>query len=114
MVKKSFVVTGLGMFLFLSIVPQVKAATANTTTTSTSAAGSLLGLVEGVNSFCQKIDSQSASSYRQLDEVLIDGQSSKAIAQVRNSDAYHQAYGQVVEKLKELSSKNALAVCKAH
>lgn len=113
MLNKSSVVSSLGAFLFLSILPTVQAATPSTNTT-TLGAGSILGTLEGAISFCTKIDAQSVPVYRHLDEVLIDGQSSKAIWQVRYSPAYEDAYGQTTKTLKALSHDQALATCRAH
>ena len=106
--KKCFTFGCFGVYLLFSTVSPAKAAPAPPS------GGSILGTVEGVISFCTKMDAQSVSSYKRVDELMIDGQSSKAIWQLRDSDAYEKAYGQVVKDLKGLSSKDALATCKAH
>lgn len=106
--KKCIIFGCFGVYLLFSTVSPAKAAPAPPS------AGSTLGTVEGVISFCTKIDAQSVASYKRADELMIDGQSHKAIWDVRYSEAYENAYGQVVKELKSLSPKDALATCKAH
>ena len=108
MMKNCFIANGFGAFLLFAVLSPAKAAPAPPS------GGSILGTVEGVISFCTKIDASSVSSYKKVDEFMIDGQSSKAIWQIRDSEAYESAYGQVTKTLKALPHNQALATCKAH
>jgi hypothetical protein len=106
--KKCFIVSCFGVCLLLSTVsPAAKAP-------ATSSGGDILGLVEGVLHFCNKVNPNSASSYKAVDQLFTIGQSAKAIARVRNSDAYEGAYQQVTKELKALPASEALATRNAH
>jgi hypothetical protein len=88
-------------------------APAQTAFTDTAGA-SLLGVVEGAMNFCSKVSSGSASGYKQIDQIFLQGQSEKTIEQVRESGAYTSSFNQTKKLLQGLSSTDASAVCNAH
>ena len=114
MINKFSILSVLGTFLLLSTLPPAQATTPSTPNTTPAGAGTILGTLEGAISFCTKIDAQSVPLYKHIDEVFIDGQSSKEIWQVRYSDAYETAYGKTTKILKALTHDQALSTCKAH
>lgn len=106
MLKKCFLISALGVFLVLPTLP-AKTAPTNPSDSAT------LANVEGVLSFCSKVDSQStiAITYKQVDQLITNNIGAPTIAQLRNSDAYESAYQQVTKTLKALPAKQALAAC---
>jgi hypothetical protein len=113
MVKKISIVAGFGAFLLVSsLAPAQK--TQKTPSTSTSSDGTVLGVLDGVVSFCAKVSPGSASTYRELSQFITNGQSAQAVTQVRDSDLYQKAYQQVGKDLKTLSANDAVAACNAH
>jgi hypothetical protein len=106
--QKISVVSALGAFLSLSMLSPAQTAAATTS------AGTMLGSLEGAFNFCSKVNPQAAPKYKLFDQLLTNGESAKAIAQVRNSDAYEDAYQQISRKLKALPAREALAVCSVH
>jgi hypothetical protein len=116
--KKFYFVCCFGAFLLLPVLsPAQKATTnasANTTPTTNASGDSLLGTIEGVVYFCDKVNRNSASGYKQIDHLLVDGQTAKTLNQIRNSDAYESTITQTNRLLGRLPAKEALAVCNAH
>ena len=112
MVKKISIVAGFGAFLLVSsLAPAQKTPKPST---STSSDGTVLGVLDGVVSFCAKVSPGSASTYRELSQFITNGQSAQAVTQVRDSDLYQKAYQQVGKDLKTLSANDAVAACNAH
>jgi len=107
--KKISIVSGFGAFLLLAVLSPAQTATATPTS-----AGTVLGVLEGTLNFCIKVTPQSASKYKALGQLLINGQSAKAIALVRNSDAYEKSFAQITKQLGALSTTQALAACNTH
>ena len=110
MLKYFFIVGCFGAFLLHPVLSPAQKAPAN----ANASAGQLLGMVEGVVHFCDKVNPQSASAYRQVDQLFTNGQSAKTLAQVRNADAYEGAFSQIDKQLRALPAKEASAVCNAH
>ena len=108
MVKNCFIVSGLGTFLFVSMLSPAKPAPAKITP------GTVLGSLEGTLNFCAKVDPPAAPIYKSLGQLIINRQSAKAIAEVRRSDAYEDAYQQISTKLQSLPANQAQATCNAH
>ncbi len=115
MIKKIPVVLSLGAFLLLSPLPRAHAATpAKTPAPANPGDGTLLGTLEGAISFCTKGNPNALPSYKQVDRFLTETQGAKAIAQIRTTDSYEDAYEQVVKLLKGLTAKEAAAACSGH
>lgn len=106
MLKKIAVCFGV-ILLTSSLAP---AQTASTDT----AGASLLGVIEGAMNFCSKISPGTPSGYKQIDQILLQGQSEKTVSQLRQSSAYTNSLNQTKKLLQGLSPADALAVCKAH
>ena len=104
MVKK--IVGAFATFLLLSILAPAQ------TTTETAKTGSVLGALEGTLRFCTKVDSQSADKYKQIGQLLTNGQPDEAIAKIRDSKEYKDALDQTTKQLEKLPAKQALAACK--
>ena len=64
--------------------------------------------------FCDKVNPHSASGYKQIDHLFVDGQTAKTLNQIRNSDPYESTITQINKQLSALPVKEALAVCNAH
>jgi len=107
MMKKISFVSGIGAFLFLSLL-----APAQTATTHLSAPA--LGTFEGMLSFCGKVNPQSADKYNELVKNLTKDQTADALAEMRNSQEYKDSLDQISAQLGELSNKDALETCKVH
>jgi hypothetical protein len=82
--------------------------------TSNSSGNSLLGMMEGAIDSCSKISPGSMSGYKQVDQLFTNGQSVQAIATVRNSGAYKDAYQQVTNQLNALTAEEAVSACSNH
>lgn len=102
------IAVGLGVILLTSTLASAQAASTDTS------GASLLGVVEGAMNFCSKVSSGAASGYKQIDQIFLQGQSEKAIEQVRGSVAYSSSFNQTKKLLQGLSPADALAVCNAH
>lgn len=107
MLKK--LAAGFSVILLTSTL--VSAQSASTTDTT---GASLLGVVEGAMNFCAKVSPGSASGYKQIDKIFLQGQSEKTIEQIRGSSAYTNSFNQTRKLLQGLSSADASAVCKAN
>ena len=104
MVKKT--VGGFATFLLLSILAPAQ------TTTEIAKAGSELGALEGTLRFCSKVDPQSVDKYKQIGQLLTNGQSDEVVTKVRDSKEYKDALEQTTKQLEKLPAKQALAACK--
>ena len=130
MVKTCFIVIALGAFLLLPVASLAQKGSSNANTGSSlglktsgghvstpqnspATGGAVLGLVEGVLSFCQKIH-QPAAGYQQIDQLFTSGQSGSALAQVRDGDSYESAFRQITKQLQGLPANQASAVCTTH
>jgi len=138
MLKKYFVVCGLGAFLFTSMLSHARAvpSTQNPVPTPSNrvlgtshpvkgplgfapapaipSAGTIIGSLEGTLAFCTSVNPQGAAGYNLIDQLITNGQSAGAVAQVRSSNAYEIAYGQITKQLRAYPRARAIAECKPH
>ena len=138
MLKKYFVVCGLGAFLFTSMSSHAKAvpATENPVPAPTHrvlgtshpvqgplgfapgpaipSVGTIIGSLEGTLAFCTSVNPQGAAGYNLIDQLITNGQSAGAVAQVRSSNAYEIAYIQITNQLRSYPRSKAIAECKPH
>jgi hypothetical protein len=77
-------------------------------------AGTIIGSLEGTLAFCTSANPQGAASYDAFDQLITNGQSASAMAELRNSDSYERAYRQITKQLRALSPAEAVAECKPH
>ena len=74
--------------------------------------GQALGVMEAIYARCVKADPKAAAKYEQQRHQLVGkGVSEKIMAEVRDSDEYHQSYDATMESLRAVSERDALAAC---
>lgn len=113
--KKCFIASCFGVYLLLSTVSPALAAPATSSAgTDANTTGSMLGLVEGIRYFCEKVSPGSAASYKQVDQLLVSSQTARVLSQIRNSNAYLNAEARIHKQLQALPRKEASSVCNAH
>jgi hypothetical protein len=98
---------GAGAFLILSLL--TPAQTAPPAPLNARA----LGALEGTLNFCGKINPESADKYKEMGKLLTKGQTAEALAEKRGSQEYKDSLDQISKHLEGLSTKEALATCKA-
>jgi hypothetical protein len=104
MLNKISIVGGLG--LVLSTLAAAQKAPAPPT------AASLLGTIDGTVNFCTKVNPKSAAKFKEMGQLITNGQSDEAIAQIRDSKEYKDTLDQTSKKLAALSTKEAAETCK--
>jgi hypothetical protein len=114
--KKFYFASCFGAFLLLPVLSLAQNATAKVSPppTTNASGDSLLGLIEGVVYFCDKVNPASAQGYKLVDQLIVGDQTAKTLKLIRNSDAYESTITQINKELHALPAKEALAVCKAH
>ena|ERR1700688_116632 len=70
-----------------------------------------LGVAEAMVGYCQKADPADAAKYAQLVKQIVNGQSDKVVAAVRQSDAYRQAYDSMTDFVSKVDEHNAKTTC---
>jgi hypothetical protein len=71
----------------------------------------MLGITEGILTYCTKVDPPSADKYRERIKLLVQGSSDATLARVRNSDAYLKARGSMDDFIGKVDEHNAKRVC---
>jgi hypothetical protein len=73
--------------------------------------GQVLGTIEAVISHCSKVDAASAAKYQQQLKLIVQGADEEALAEVRNSDEYKQAYQAATDQLGDATGDEARRNC---
>ena len=94
-----------GGFLLVSTLAQAQISI------NTSNPGSLLGGVEGIIKFCGQVEPESVYRFEQFDQIFVNGPDKGLITQIRTSDAYKDAFDQVIKQLKALPRDEASDAC---
>jgi hypothetical protein len=71
----------------------------------------VLGVADGVATYCSSIDSAAADQVRQVIKQLKQGASDQQLAEVRNSDEYRKAYKPVSEFTGKIDRHHARQFC---
>jgi hypothetical protein len=71
-----------------------------------------LGLIEAITDKCAEIDPDNVARYRAQVKMLTQDASDEAVAKVRKSDDYRQAYDSVADSLAATTGKDAVQACK--
>jgi hypothetical protein len=71
----------------------------------------LLGVTEGILTYCTKVDPPSVARYRERIKLLVQGASDATLAKVRNSDAYLKARQSLDDFVSKVDEHNARRVC---
>ena len=71
----------------------------------------MLGIAEGILTYCTKVDPPSADKYRERIKLLVQGASDATLVAVRNSDAYVKARGSMDDFISKVDEHNARRVC---
>lgn len=106
MVKKISLVSCVVALLFLSLLAPAQTAPAPISAPA-------LGVLEGMLNFCGKVNPKSADKYNEMLKPLTKDQSADTLAELRNSQEYKDSLDQISKQLEALSTKDALATCKA-
>jgi hypothetical protein len=78
---------------------------------STAPDARMLGITEGILTYCTKVDPPSAVKYRERIKLLVQGASDATLVQVRNSDAYLKARESMDDFISKVDEHNAKRVC---
>ncbi len=70
-----------------------------------------LGIAEAVMGYCQKADPADIGKYMEVVKQMVSGQSENAIAAVRESDEYRQAYDSIVDYVSKVDEHKGKALC---
>jgi hypothetical protein len=105
MMKKISFVSGIGAFLFLSLLLPAQTAPAQLS-------GPTLGTLEGMLKFCGKVNPQAADKYQDMIKRLTKDQPEDKLAELRDSQEYKDSLDQIGKQLGELSTEDAIATCK--
>jgi hypothetical protein len=70
-----------------------------------------LGQVEGILSFCTKMDSGLAKYYEQQSRALVGNATAKELAEARDSSEYKEAYEAINAELEKVDKERAADSC---
>jgi hypothetical protein len=70
-----------------------------------------LGTTEATLDFCTQVDPRNADRYQAQIKILAQGASEKALAKVRKSDEYKQAYDSTTEMFAGIKQRDAVRTC---
>jgi hypothetical protein len=70
-----------------------------------------LGLAEGLLSYCARVDAGAAERIQEQVKSMVQGISADAVARIRGSDEYHQAYDAVTDFVAKVAAPNAKRPC---
>ena len=71
----------------------------------------VLGVTEGLLTYCEKMDPPAAAQYRERLKVLTQGASEAALARLRDSDVYRKARESLDDFVGKVDEHNAKRVC---
>jgi hypothetical protein len=71
----------------------------------------VLGLTEGILSYCTKVDPALAAPYQEKFRQLVQGASDEVLARVRSSDEYQRARQSMEDFVSKVDEHNARRVC---
>lgn len=118
MIKK--IVGVIGASLLLAVLtpaqkepPAQKVAPAQKEAAAPENAALVLAALDGAINFCAKVNPQAEAKYEELRKLLTNNQTDEAVAQIRNSKEYKDAFDKTSKQLGALSNKEALEACKA-
>lgn len=72
----------------------------------------LLGMAEAIIDKCAEIDPTNADRYHGRAQIVTQGASIEAVARVRKSDEYKEAYGSTADSLSAVSATDAVKACR--
>jgi hypothetical protein len=73
--------------------------------------GQVLGTIEALLNHCAKVDAASAARYQQRLKLMVQGADEKALAEVRTSDEYREAYQTTTDQLGDVTEEDARRTC---
>ena len=75
--------------------------------------GQALGTAEALLSFCSKVDSAAAGQYQERLKMVVQDAGEQALAEIRKSNQYQQAYDAMTARVGQADQDNARRACRA-